>query len=197
MYSAEVIPQAIGLCGAWEIVNRDTKNHSKHLFLDRDGVIIQDYGYVNSLDKTEIIEPIVEVMRLAASVDIPITIITNQAGVAHGFFTEFEMVEYNLQLLNLLAKEHHVVVNSLHYCPSHPTAEVIRYKSICGCRKPMTGLFERASELYSVDLAESFFVGDKPSDQAAGIKLKMRYLNYNDHSDLRYLEEWLCGEAQG
>ena len=195
MYLVEPIPKEAGLCATWEIINSEMRHQPKHLFLDRDGVIIHDHGYVNSLENTDLNEPIIRMMGLATSFAIPITIITNQAGVAHGFFTEEELIDYNLRLLARLEVEFKISVNALFYCPSHPTAEVLRYKIRCGCRKPMTSLFERARALSPIDTTESIFVGDKLSDETAANKLKMGYWNYNASGDVQHLETWIRNAA--
>jgi D-glycero-D-manno-heptose 1,7-bisphosphate phosphatase len=195
MYIVEVLPIEAGLCATWEITNVKIKHQMRHLFLDRDGVIIKDNGYVNSLENTEFIYPMIRMMELATSLDIPITVITNQAGVAHGFFTEEELIHYNLQLLELLDDKFMISVNALLYCPSHPTAEVSRYKIQCGCRKPMTGLFERANAISQADNARSIFVGDKHSDKTAAFRLNMKYFNYDAHNDIKFLEDWILDVA--
>jgi D-glycero-D-manno-heptose 1,7-bisphosphate phosphatase len=191
MYLIQPIPEEANLCANWEIVNPQITVQSRHLFLDRDGVVIQDYGYVNSMDNTEFIAPMIEMMQLANLLGVPISIITNQAGVAHGFFTEPELLNYNLELLNHLFVNFDITINALFYCPSHPEAEISQYRRKCQCRKPMNGLFIRANDLSPIDFAKSIYVGDKTSDEMAANSLRLKYWNYDTDADIQLLEDWI------
>lgn len=196
MYRIEQVSSEGTLCAKWKIFNNNLVQKEKTLFLDRDGVIILDHGYVNSISRTDLIEETLNIMWLANKNEIPITIITNQAGVAHGFFSERELIEYNLDLLNLINKATKVKVNSLYYCPSHPDAKLEAYRKMCNCRKPMTALFEEARRDSRGTVSESLFIGDKESDAKAAKKLLMPYLMYNDVDLKSNFLKWITNERQ-
>lgn len=191
MYSrVEYSPRA-SLCAKWKILNNNLIRNSKSLFLDRDGVVVVDHGYVNTLSKTNLVEKTLEIMWVANQNYIPISIITNQAGVAHGLFSESELIEYNLDLLNLLKKEAKVEINGLYYCPSHPKAKEEFYRRSCDCRKPMTGLFKHSVHDSGATYADSLFIGDKESDEESARKLGMRFMMYPNSDPVNVVTKWI------
>lgn len=139
------------------------------LFLDRDGVVIKDSGYVNSFDRLEILPSISGAIKLAKKHNFFVFIVTNQAGIARKYFTELEAVKFNQQLLNKLA-EIGAYVDELVYCPSHPN---FGEKVICACRKPRTGMLEYLSGKWPIDLENSLLIGDKDSDILAGQNMQI------------------------
>jgi len=191
MYSRSLVSPQTSLCAKWKILNDNPIRSSKGLFLDRDGVVIVDHGYVNTLSKTNLVEETVKIMRIANQNDIPISIITNQAGVAHGLFSERDLIEYNLNLLKMLKLEEDVEVNGLYYCPSHPNGEEEFYRRSCDCRKPMTGLFVESVIDTGVTLTHSMFIGDKESDKESARRLGMRYLMYPNSNPVDATIMWL------
>lgn len=191
MYSRSEVFSQVGLCAKWKILNNNLIRGPKNLFLDRDGVVIVDHGYVNTLLKTNLVEETLKIMRIANQNTIPISIITNQAGVAHGLFSEGDLVEYNLDLLNLLKSEAEIEVNGLYYCPSHPEGKEETYRRSCNCRKPMTGLFKESITDSGAVFSRSMFIGDKESDDESAKRLGMRYLMYPNSNPLDAIVSWL------
>ena len=191
MYSVNEVSSQVSLCAKWKILNNNLIRDSKSLFLDRDGVVIVDHGYVNTLSKTNLVEETLKIMRIANQNAVPISIITNQAGVAHGFFSESDLIEYNLDLLNLLKTEAEVEVNGLYYCPSHPEGKEVTYRRSCDCRKPMTGLFKESITDSRAVFSSSMFIGDKESDKESARRLGMRYLMYPNSNPLDAIVTWL------
>ena len=191
MYSREKVSSRVSLCAKWKILNNNLIRDSKSLFLDRDGVVIVDYGYVNTLSKTNLVEETLKIMRIANQNSVPISIITNQAGVAHGFFSEADLIEYNLELLHLLKTEAEVEVNGLYYCPSHPEGKEETYRRSCDCRKPMSGLFKESITDSGAVFTSSMFIGDKESDEEAARKLGMRYLMYPKSNPVDAIVTWI------
>lgn len=191
MYSRNEVSSQVSLCAKWKILNKNLIRNAKSLFLDRDGVVIVDHGYVNTLSKTNLIEETLKIMRIANQNAIPITIITNQAGVAHGLFSENDLIEYNLDLLNLLKVEAQVEVNALYYCPSHPNGKEVNFRRSCDCRKPMTGLFKESIKDSGAVFSNSMFIGDKESDEESAKRLGMRYLMYPNSNPLGAIVGWL------
>jgi D-glycero-D-manno-heptose 1,7-bisphosphate phosphatase len=191
MYSRNEVSSEVNLCAKWKILNDNLIHGSKCLFLDRDGVVIVDHGYVNTLSKTNLVEETLKIMRIANENAIPISIVTNQAGVAHGFFSERDLIEYNMDLLNYLKTEAEVEVNGLYYCPSHPEGNEEFYRKSCDCRKPMTGLFKESIADSGAVFTRSLFIGDKKSDEESAGRLGMSYIMYPNSNPIGAIVSWL------
>jgi D-glycero-D-manno-heptose 1,7-bisphosphate phosphatase len=147
---------------------------NRAVFLDRDGVITEDPPhYAHRLDQLSIIPGSAPAIRLLNEHNFRIIVISNQSGVARGYYGEADVKIFNDGMESLLAKEG-AHIDRISYCPHHPDAVVERYKMECSCRKPRPGMILDAARKYSLDLKTSFVVGDKWSDieagQAAGCK---------------------------
>ncbi|WP_201315296.1 HAD family hydrolase [Dyella sp. EPa41] len=144
-----------------------TDARKKALFLDRDGVINVDYGYVCSAERTVFIDGIFDLCRAAEAHGFIIVIVTNQAGIARGYYSEEDFHAYMTWMSDEFAKCG-VKLSRVYHCPHHPSEGIGRYRVDCDCRKPMPGMILRAAEDEGVDLARSIFIGDKMSDMKAG-----------------------------
>ncbi len=148
---------------------------NKALFLDRDGTINTDYGYVGSVDRFEFIDGIFEFCGIAQSLGYKIIVITNQSGIARGFYTVADYEKVTKYMCNEFLR-HGVKITDVLYCPelSGPN------------RKPNPGLFIAARDKYNIDMANSVSVGDKQRDldaaRAAGV-IK-NFLFKNNYKDL-------------
>ena len=137
------------------------------MFLDRDGCLIEEMGYLNHPSRVRILpRTAAAVMRLNAS-GIPAIMATNQAGIARGYFSAETLHEVNAEVERQLG-EHGARLDALYVCVHHPTAGSPPYRVACDCRKPKPGLLRRAAEEMGLDLTRSVMVGDKPSDVEAG-----------------------------
>lgn len=136
------------------------------LFLDRDGVINVDYGYVDRPEKFEIIPSIIPVLRMAQAEGYLLVVITNQSGIARGYFTEKDYAALEAHMCRCFA-EHEIAFAGVYHCPHHPEGSVPELSVVCDCRKPAPGLILRAASEHDIDLSESILVGDKLSDIAA------------------------------
>ena len=96
-------------------------------------------------------------------------VVTNQAGVARGYYTE-EDVKILHQYMNQLLEKEGAEIDAFYYCPHHPVHGIGAYKKVCNCRKPGTGMFEMAEKDFPVDRAASYMIGDKLLDTEAGQK---------------------------
>ena len=143
------------------------------VFLDRDGTLIEDVGYLDRLDRIALFPWTVDAIRALNRGGFIVVVITNQSGVARGFFTEAFVEETHRQLGARLAAGG-ARIDAYYYCPHHPDGTVAAYRRQCECRKPASGLVDRAVRELDLDLARSLVVGDKWLDvglaRAAGAR---------------------------
>lgn len=139
----------------------------KALFLDRDGVINIDYGYVHTPDKTVFVDGIFELVRHANDAGYAVVVVTNQAGIARGYFTEAQFLDFTRWMVDAF-KEQGAIIDRVYHCPHHPDAGIGALKLACDCRKPEPGLFLQAQRDLDLGMDGSIIVGDKPSDLEAG-----------------------------
>lgn len=142
----------------------------KAVFLDRDGTVNEEKGYVYRFEDLDFIGGAVEAMRLLTENGIKIYIVTNQSGIARGFYTEQDFMELTAKLLNVL-ESRGTRVEEVLYCPHHPQGRALEYAVECDCRKPNTALIEGVMKRYDYEPQECALVGDKNSDIEAGRRL--------------------------
>lgn len=138
----------------------------KVAFLDRDGVINIDTGYVCRVEDFFYTDRCTDALKIFSAHGFRIIIITNQAGIARGYYSERDFQKL-MNWLRMDLREYGIDLLDYFYCPHHPEGSVPEYRKLCGCRKPAPGLIAQAASKYSVDLKESFLVGDKKSDLEA------------------------------
>jgi len=137
------------------------------LFLDRDGVINADFGYVHTPECTEWIDGIFELCQRAQAMGLSIVVVTNQAGIARGYYSQAEFEQYSRWMVDQF-RQQGVSILAVYHCPHHPEFGIGRLRTQCDCRKPAPGMILQAAREHDLDLAESAMVGDKVSDiQAA------------------------------
>lgn len=137
------------------------------VFLDRDGTIIEDVGYLDRVERLTIFSYAIESVRLLNRAGFKVVVITNQAGVARGFFKEAFLAEVHGEIRSRFAAGG-ARIDAVYYCPHHPDATVPEYRRQCDCRKPMPGLVRTAARDLSLDLERSFVVGDRWLDVRLG-----------------------------
>ncbi len=133
------------------------------IFLDRDGTINDEVGYLDSADKLRIIPAAFEAVRLINASSMKAVVITNQAGVAKGLFTEEFVRKINGQIQSAFLAQG-ALINRFYFCPHHPTEGIAPYRLICDCRKPEPGLLLQAAVDLNIDLARSYVIGDRLRD---------------------------------
>jgi D-glycero-D-manno-heptose 1,7-bisphosphate phosphatase len=138
------------------------------VFLDRDGTINVDKGYVHRVEDFEFLPGAVEALALLCRAGIDLIVVTNQSGIARGLYTEADLAAVNAHMTAEL-KRHGVTLAGIRYCPHHPDASVPRYRLACGCRKPRPGLLLAAMRERGIGPGEAVMIGDKRSDIDAGI----------------------------
>ncbi len=135
------------------------------VFLDRDGTINVEKNYLYKIEDFEFIDGVLEALKKLSDAGFLLIIITNQSGIARGYYTEKDYEILNSWLLETFAKNG-IKISASYFCPHLPDASVERYRTLCNCRKPNTGLFEQAVKDFNIDLKKSFAIGDKIRDLA-------------------------------
>jgi D-glycero-D-manno-heptose 1,7-bisphosphate phosphatase len=143
------------------------------IFLDRDGTIIREANYLADPERVELLPGAAEGIRRLAAAGFRIVVVSNQSGVARGYFTEVEVLKVNLRLRELLAGEA-AKLDGIYWCPHLPDGSQPEYAKDCDCRKPGTGLLTKAVKDLHLDLAGSWAIGDKASDVECGKRLGLR-----------------------
>ena len=137
------------------------------VFLDRDGTIIEDVGYLSSLDEIELLPWSIDAIRALTRAALPVIVITNQSGIARGYLTEDFLAEAH-RALAARVEAGGGRIEAFYYCPHHVRGTVAKYATSCECRKPGAELLRRAAADLDVDLSRSYMVGDKWLDVGAG-----------------------------
>lgn len=129
---------------------------NKAVFVDRDGTINRDVPYCSRPEDFELIPGVAEGIRLLNEHGFKVVVITNQSGIARGYFTEEMLALIHQKMRSELAKDA-AFLDAIYYCPHHPDEE-------CKCRKPNTGLFHKAASELQIDLSSSYVIGDRLLD---------------------------------
>lgn len=139
----------------------------KALFLDRDGVINVEKNYLYKIEDFEFIDGIFELCRYYQKKGYKIFVVTNQSGIARGYYDEDDFTTLTLWMVDEF-KKHGIDIQKVYFCPHHPS---ISQK--CSCRKPDSAMLLQASDEFDIDLKNSIIVGDKESDIEAGLKAEL------------------------
>lgn len=137
------------------------------VFIDRDGTINIDAGYINHPDSFVMYPYAPQAVRMLNEAGFLAVVITNQSGLARGFFT-IDIMNKVHDKMNRLLKLGGARIDGLYYCPHDPNARVEEFRAECGCRKPKTGMIEAALKDLPVDNSRMYFIGDKYSDMRTG-----------------------------
>jgi len=137
------------------------------VFIDRDGCLTDEVGYVNHVSRIRLLPRTGEAVRRLNQAGVPAVMVTNQAGIARGYFSEDVLHAVNTEMVRQLAA-HGARLDGLYVCTHHPHEGQPPYRAVCDCRKPRPGLLQRAAHELDLDLAASVMVGDRISDVAVG-----------------------------
>ena len=137
------------------------------IIMDRDGTVCDEVGYVNHVDRVRLLPRSAEAIRRANEAGFQTVVVTNQAGVARGYFAESLVDEVHDRVRELLAAEG-ARVDGIYYYPHHPDVGAEPYRRRCDCRKPKPGMLLRARDEMGIDLEASFMIGDSVRDIEAG-----------------------------
>ena len=149
------------------------KLKGKAIFLDRDGTINEEVGYLDSLEKLVLYPQAFTAMRMINQSGFKAVVVTNQSGVARGYFTEELVVLVHARIQDLM-RENDASIDAFFYCPHHPDAGGELYRKPCSCRKPEAGMFLQAAGVLNIDLGQSFMIGDTMRDMEAALRAGMR-----------------------
>lgn len=160
------------------------------IFLDRDGVINKDNGYVSQVDDFEFIEGVIEACAIFKSKGYLLVVVTNQSGIAREYFTEKQFHTLT-EWMDWSMSDRGVELDGIYYCPHHSEAGIGEFKINCECRKPKAGMLLNAVDDLNINIETSILIGDKVSDLQAGIAAGVK-TNYLVRSGKEITEE---GEA--
>lgn len=171
------------------------------VFLDRDGTINEEVGYVNHPSRFRLFPYSASAIRLLNDSGWLAILVTNQAGVARGYFSE-DVFNQTQQRMQQQLEEASARLDAVYYCLHHPTVGVAPYRQDCGCRKPKAGLIQCATADFEIELTRSWMVGDRYSDvelaRNAGLKSAFVLTGYGrgeweyQRSDWKYQPDIVC-----
>jgi|SRR5215831_687230 len=147
-------------------------------FLDRDGVLNVDHGYTFKPEELELMPTAAAAVRHLNAAGYTVIVVTNQAGVARGFFTEAAVKTFNAHMRDVLHAQG-ARIDAFYYCPHHPDGTVKELAIRCDCRKPAPGMLERAARDWPIDRGRSFLIGDKDHDVAAARAFGIRGVKFD------------------
>ncbi len=154
------------------------------VFLDRDGVINQDTGYVGHIEQVAFLPGVFEACRALQQAGFVLVIVTNQPGIALGRYSENDFDHTSAWMMQQF-EQYGVRAPALYYCPHHPDVDMLPPEAGCDCRKPAPGMLLRAGEELSLDLSSSIMVGDRDTDmlaaERAGLALGVRVASDHVH----------------
>lgn len=160
------------------------------IFLDRDGTINEEVHYLHRKEDLKLLPMAAEAIRLWNEKGFRVVVVTNQAGVARGYYGEQDVKALHRYMDQLLGRQG-ARIDEYYYCPHHPEHGIGRYKVKCHCRKPDTGMFEAAAQDGAVDKAHSYMVGDKWLDIQAGARFGVHTALVGTGYGKQLLEEYV------
>ena len=183
------------------------------VFLDRDGTLIEEVGYLNRVERVRFFPWSVDAVRALNLAGFAVVIVTNQSGVAQGYFDE-AFLEQVHGFIDQRIRAGRARIDAYYYCPHHPTARLEPYRMVCDCRKPKPGLVQRAARELGLDASRSFVVGDRWGDiqlahasGAKGVLVRSGYVHDEDEppadgrgadmvaENLMEAAAWIIGQA--
>jgi len=159
------------------------------VFLDRDGVINEEVEYLSRPEQLRLIPGAAEAIGALNRREIPVIVVTNQAGLARAFFPEAQVMAVHRALAAVL-QQAGARVDRFYYCPHHPTAGLPPYRVDCDCRKPKPGMVLQAADDFGLDLSRCILVGDKVSDLEAGRRAGCRTILVKTGYGVQVWADW-------
>jgi len=146
----------------------------KCFFFDRDGVIIKNYGYVCKIEKLKWLKGSIKAIHFLNKKKIKVILVTNQSGVARGYFSENDVKSFHNDMNNIL-KKLNIRIDEFYFCPYHPNGKIKKYKKKSNLRKPGNGMLIKALKKYDFKSDECFMIGDQIKDFQAAKKTKISF----------------------
>lgn len=165
---------------------------NKAVFLDRDGTINADKAYLSKIEDFSYLPGAVEGLKLLQDAGYLLIVVTNQSGIARGYYSEEDFRILNDWMLRDL-QSRGIRIDRVYYCPHHPQGKLEKYRMECSCRKPGLGMFQQAIDDFQIDMAASYAIGDKIRDCAlCGVSACKGYL-ISDLEEAQILEDVKSG----
>ncbi|NNJ93080.1 MAG: HAD family hydrolase [Gammaproteobacteria bacterium] len=159
------------------------------LFLDRDGVINVDHAYVHKKEDFEFIDGIFDLCRKAKELGYLIIVVTNQAGIGRGYYSESDFLKLTDWMKQVFSSEN-AEINEVYHCPYHPEQGIGEFKKDSELRKPNPGMIFQAAKDYDINLEQSLIIGDKVSDIQAGINAGLgRKFLFTPKQGMQYIKK--------
>lgn len=160
------------------------------VFFDRDGVLNRDYGFVHRIADLTWCDGAIAAVRQLNQVGYLVFVVTNQSGIARGYYDELSVQAFHAEMQRQLGAEG-AHIDEFVYCPHHPEGQDARYAIHCRCRKPAPGMIESLMERWPVDRAQSFLIGDRESDLQAAKAAKISGYLFNNNKLDEYINNIL------
>jgi D-glycero-D-manno-heptose 1,7-bisphosphate phosphatase len=138
------------------------------VFLDRDGTLVRDDGYVHAIADLELLPHVVEGLSALKRAGFLLIVVTNQSGVARGLYSEADVERFHAALNERLGPA--AAIDAFYYCPFHPDAVLAQYRQVSPLRKPDIGMFHAACRDFAIAVARSYMIGDRQSDAEFGTR---------------------------
>ena len=161
-----------------ETTDKQPRRPRPAAFLDRDGVLNVDHGYTFKPGDLELIPTAAAAVRLLNEAGYFVIVVTNQSGVARGYYTEADVNTFNAHICEVLQAQG-ARIDAFYYCPHHPEGTVKALAIRCECRKPAPGMLEQAARDWPIDRGRSFLIGDKDHDLAAAKAFGIRGVKFD------------------
>jgi len=145
----------------------------KAVFLDRDGTINEEMGYINHISRFNIFDFVPDAIKILNECGFLIFVVTNQSGMARGYFDEKLLHAVHAALISEVEKKK-ATIEKIYFCPHHPGEGNQKYRIDCNCRKPKPGMIKMAQEEFNIDLKKSYIIGDRYKDVQFGKKLGLK-----------------------
>jgi len=155
-------------------MSKKSKIKMPAVFLDRDGTINYDYGYVHQFSNFKFRPYVIKGLKYLTKKKYLIFIVTNQAGIAKGKFKLSDLLLLHKKLKTFLKKKD-ILINDIEYCPYHPSAIVKKYKKKSAYRKPGNMMIKKICKKWNINTRKSFMIGDKKTDKIAALKSNLYY----------------------
>ena len=156
------------------------KNKKKAFFIDRDGVLNKDFGYVYKYSNFKWNKGILEFLKFLIKKNFLLFIVTNQSGIGRGYYSEKDFFILHAKIKNYLSKKN-IFIDDVYYCPHHPSDALGKFKKKCKCRKPNNLMIKKIIKKWNISIPLSFMIGDKKTDEECAKKTRLRFFYYKEN----------------